>query len=556
MHLLAKDQNGSSNPLGISGNTDRIPFHPYFTFKDLVTIFGFLLALSVIVFYAPNLMGHSDNYIPANPMSTPASIEKLLKLHLSDESYAFIPSTIIANCLRPLSSTNPKTGIVMTKNGPVSMTKRELLSLLEGVELPKDPENFRSIANGMQQAEGYWGGEFTSLSSVRFSPKWSISQNASDSSILFFKTLKGAIDKDNKLKYSFKLTSSGNWHITMLRRDRSYIINVLVPYFNQLRRRKYTGMIKLVKILELLANKPVSIQNAALIVHLAYTITSSGSRLISLKEKLARVTGVPVEQVVLPELPIISMNTTPLNWRWIWGFFIGDGYATLRLRLVPNVLTGIPSVQTIPLFQMIQLNTPLNMDLAQEILALITSCEISRYIDDCFPNLVINVEGKERCTKLFQHLLPAIGPLGFLWKAEQMKLIINRVYVLNYNIRHWADLNIYLIELAYAIQHARTQPLDYWIQIIKKMERLRFPAEKNSYYFLAPFKGKTLQDKNIVVGWVVTLPKTLKVKPAAKYFFFKKHGGPDNTLKQALQYRDKVLNTWLEDLKEQQQNNF
>jgi len=74
MHLLAKDQHGSSNPLGISGNTDRVPFHPYFTFKDLVTIFGFLLALSAIVFYAPNLMGHSDNYIPANPMQTPPSI--------------------------------------------------------------------------------------------------------------------------------------------------------------------------------------------------------------------------------------------------------------------------------------------------------------------------------------------------------------------------------------------------------------------------------------------------------------------------------------------------
>ena len=73
-HLLTLHEHGSSNPLGISGNTDRIPFHPYFTFKDLVTIFAFLLALSAIVFYAPNLLGHSDNYIPANPMQTPPSI--------------------------------------------------------------------------------------------------------------------------------------------------------------------------------------------------------------------------------------------------------------------------------------------------------------------------------------------------------------------------------------------------------------------------------------------------------------------------------------------------
>lgn len=74
MHLLALHENGSSNPLGVSGNTDRLPFHPYFVFKDLVTVFVFLLTLSVIVFYAPNLLGHSDNYIPANPMQTPPSI--------------------------------------------------------------------------------------------------------------------------------------------------------------------------------------------------------------------------------------------------------------------------------------------------------------------------------------------------------------------------------------------------------------------------------------------------------------------------------------------------
>jgi ubiquinol-cytochrome c reductase cytochrome b subunit len=74
MHLLALHEHGSSNPLGLSGNTDRLPFHPYFTFKDLVTIFLFLLVLGLMVFYAPNYLGHSDNYIPANPMQTPPSI--------------------------------------------------------------------------------------------------------------------------------------------------------------------------------------------------------------------------------------------------------------------------------------------------------------------------------------------------------------------------------------------------------------------------------------------------------------------------------------------------
>jgi len=73
-HLIALHVHGSNNPNGVSSNGDRYAFHPYFIFKDLVTILLFFLILSVIVFFYPNLLGHSDNYIPANPMSTPASI--------------------------------------------------------------------------------------------------------------------------------------------------------------------------------------------------------------------------------------------------------------------------------------------------------------------------------------------------------------------------------------------------------------------------------------------------------------------------------------------------
>lgn len=73
-HLIALHVHGSNNPNGISSSGDRYAMHPYFTFKDIVTFFFFFLVLSIIVFYYPNLLGHSDNYIPANPMQTPASI--------------------------------------------------------------------------------------------------------------------------------------------------------------------------------------------------------------------------------------------------------------------------------------------------------------------------------------------------------------------------------------------------------------------------------------------------------------------------------------------------
>lgn len=74
MHLIALHVNGSSNPIGITGNIDRLPIHPYFIFKDAVTVLVFLLIFTLFVFYAPNSLGHPDNYIEGNPIVTPASI--------------------------------------------------------------------------------------------------------------------------------------------------------------------------------------------------------------------------------------------------------------------------------------------------------------------------------------------------------------------------------------------------------------------------------------------------------------------------------------------------
>ncbi|MGC2200537.1 MAG: cytochrome b/b6 [Stellaceae bacterium] len=76
LHLIALHRFGSNNPLGIEmkGPQDTLPFHPYFTIKDLFGLAVFLLIYSFFIFYAPNFLGSSDNYIPANPMQTPNHI--------------------------------------------------------------------------------------------------------------------------------------------------------------------------------------------------------------------------------------------------------------------------------------------------------------------------------------------------------------------------------------------------------------------------------------------------------------------------------------------------
>ena len=67
---------GSSNPLGVEvkGPQDTVPFHPYYTAKDGFGLGVFLLIFAFLVFFFPNLLGHPDNYIPANPLATPAHI--------------------------------------------------------------------------------------------------------------------------------------------------------------------------------------------------------------------------------------------------------------------------------------------------------------------------------------------------------------------------------------------------------------------------------------------------------------------------------------------------
>jgi ubiquinol-cytochrome c reductase cytochrome b subunit len=82
VHLIALHEHGSNNPVGIDSNIDKVPFHPYYTIKDLYGYSLFAIFFAFFIFFAPNLLGHSDNYIMANPLVTPA--------HISPEWY-FLP---------------------------------------------------------------------------------------------------------------------------------------------------------------------------------------------------------------------------------------------------------------------------------------------------------------------------------------------------------------------------------------------------------------------------------------------------------------------------------
>nr|QCC71368.1 cytochrome b [Altica cirsicola] len=75
IHLMFLHQTGSNNPLGTQSNLDKIPFHPYFIFKDLLSMLIVLFLLTVLTLFNPYLLGDPDNFTPANPLVTPVHIQ-------------------------------------------------------------------------------------------------------------------------------------------------------------------------------------------------------------------------------------------------------------------------------------------------------------------------------------------------------------------------------------------------------------------------------------------------------------------------------------------------
>nr|WNH21152.1 cytochrome b [Enchelycore pardalis] len=75
LHLLFLHETGSNNPAGLNSDADKIPFHPYFSYKDLLGFIIMLTALTSLALFYPNVLGDPDNFTPANPMVTPPHIK-------------------------------------------------------------------------------------------------------------------------------------------------------------------------------------------------------------------------------------------------------------------------------------------------------------------------------------------------------------------------------------------------------------------------------------------------------------------------------------------------
>nr|YP_010463303.1 cytochrome b [Macropes robustus]UUJ37827.1 cytochrome b [Macropes robustus] len=75
IHLLFLHQTGSNNPLGVNSNYDKIPFHPYFSIKDIMGMILTIYLFSMLILLEPRILGDPENFIPANPLVTPIHIQ-------------------------------------------------------------------------------------------------------------------------------------------------------------------------------------------------------------------------------------------------------------------------------------------------------------------------------------------------------------------------------------------------------------------------------------------------------------------------------------------------
>nr|WSP02070.1 cytochrome b [Dugong dugon] len=75
VHLLFLHETGSNNPTGLISDSDKIPFHPYYSVKDLLGLFLLILVLLLLTLFSPDMLGDPDNYTPANPLNTPPHIK-------------------------------------------------------------------------------------------------------------------------------------------------------------------------------------------------------------------------------------------------------------------------------------------------------------------------------------------------------------------------------------------------------------------------------------------------------------------------------------------------
>ena len=604
MHLIAlHDTAGSNNPIGVAGIYDRLPMAPYFLFKDLITVFLFIGVLSIFVYFMPNVLGDSENYVAANPMQTPpamnlvgfmflilparlVSLSKikikravLINLREKQNLSHFISFNQMISTFRVVKDNTDK-GYISINDTKLVISKLKLIQLLQTRKKKailkvktlgwQELKQYQLLVNGVFQAEGYAGGSFPHISKYSFTPWFKISQNASLFSLDFFCLLWVILDK--KLNFTITKNHLSVYHIIIYTKNWDVIINKIIPYFSFVYGNKYKGLIMLNEIY-LLTRSPENLtnQDIAKIIIMGYNLVNLSQKKISLSEKLKMVLNEKLDPKWAKfDLTKFGENNQPLTILFLLGFILGDGTFSIRIRDSGKGLWFIPQ------FRIFQKNTLNNRILFNNIVNYLNSLSINSRITISKSNEVVYENNTKAVTSiLHKNSLTATGRLlnlhiegnlnvkaffsllcvynqWFFWKKSQLSPLDKYLILSGIASRHWKKSQLALLRLIYFSKAfpKKSNNYNFWKdkldfyynnklnKAISSYSEVNFSwLEKKDLFYICLSKDKS---------WLVTLPSGLKIKPKAKYFFFKTYDNcKEKALKAAIEYRDNTLNNWL-----------
>jgi len=513
---------------------------------------------------------HTDNYIQADPMVTPGSIN--------------IPFIYKEKIIEFNSDNNTKEEILLKLKKSEDLFFNNQLS--NNIDYQLEEHKFNQIVQGIFQTNGHIGGYFTSKKDVNFIPLVYISQNATNESIIFFKKLNKLFD--NQMNYQISLTSNNNYQIRLQSRDFDFIVNKFIPYFFNLQSDNYLKLIYLKKIYLLLLlkkelesklmspkqhaiNMSKSINELVVskennhnididilkfkIINLAYNLVDIPKKNITFKEKyeLCNLNPILMEKFTsnyIQNIKTISLrnkNVPKINNWFLFGLFLGNGNFSVKLRkdgLLPWYVLKL---------KISQKHTINNLQFIKNIIQFCSSFNIKSYYLIKKHSKVIEwyIEDTNSLKIIKNMWCENNKILLYFWKHNQLNLLI-KTSILKNHIKYWKDGQLTMLNIIYKYSNMSKSNYSDWYKKIyyyfddkiknKKLPNfLKLEAKKESDGLYTNDLTFISISKN--TSWLVSLP--IKVKPKAKYFFFKTYLSKEKALEQALIYRDQTLKYWL-----------
>lgn len=449
---------------------------------------------------------HSDNYIPADPMVTPASI-----YGISDNSL---------NNKRLLNSID--VGIVIIDGNKIYMTRQELKDYIinlskNKIELfdTKTLNLFRSVANGIYQAEGHIGISFNNLNDLKFRPIWFISQNASKESIQFFILLKNILSqKGVNLNYSIVVQlsgiDSGHWHIKLISRSLEDIVLKIFPYFNLVRAQKWNNFIYLENLF-FIRN---SLDYKREIVLLAYAI--SPNMKIPISEKLKNLKLDANSSILVDSLLKIKISRE-YSLAFLWGFFLGEGNFYIRVRLDQGFYF-------VPVLRISQIENSWNYQFLQDLKIYLNKLNISASIKTNQKRVILQIEGKKNIRLLLKYINSNLQSFVF-WKNDQFNLMNIIIKFFNLDCYYILSAQLYILDCIYSTYKKENK------RTLNNLKQICISKSKNNIRYVSRAKN----------SWIVTLPNSWNILPKQKLFTDINLDTKEKAFKAAILYRDEIF---------------